>query len=382
MRLPTPAYLIDLAVIRKNCEILAGISKQTGCRIVQALKAFALPGAFHLLRDHLDGCSASGLWEARLAREFFGATVLTCGPVYSDDDIDLFDLSSHLTFNSFTHWNRWRKYALDHPRYHRGEIFYGLRLNPQCSTGAPPVYDPCRPGSRLGTPPGTLEISDLEGISGFHFHSLCDQNSDALAMNLQALDFHFGNLLRHPDIRWLNMGGGHALTRGDYDQSLLSSLIQQCRKDYNLEEVWLEPGEAVVLDSGTLHSTVLDIFQNGAKTIAILDVSATAHMPDVLEMPYRPGLTLDEIPCLEEGPYRYSLGGSTCLAGDVIGSYHFHRPLRVGDRVVFQDMAQYTMVKTTFFNGIRHPSIMLLHEDGREETIRSFDYEDFKRRLM
>ncbi len=382
MRTPTPAYLIDLAVIRKNCEALSELKARTGCRIVQALKAFALPAVFPLLRDHLDGCCASGLWEAQLAREFFGETVLTCGPVYRDTDTDLFNLSSHIVFNSLSHWQHWRHYALNHPRYQKGIISYGLRLNPQRSTGSPPIYDPCRQGSRLGALASSLKNADLEGLSGCHFHSLCDQNSDALAKTLEALDLHFGALLRRPQIRWLNMGGGHALTRPDYDQQLLVDLIKQSRDCYHLDEIWLEPGEAPVLNAGSLHSTVLDIFQSGKETVAILDVSATAHMPDVLEMPYRPNLTLDGVPSLERGTHRYQLGGSTCLAGDIIGPYSFHRPLKIGDRLIFQDMAQYTMVKTTYFNGIQHPSITLRDESGNEQMIRSFDYEDFKRRLM
>tara|TARA_Y100000766_G_scaffold151811_1_gene130455 strand:+ start:3257 stop:4405 length:1149 start_codon:yes stop_codon:yes gene_type:complete len=382
VRTPTPAYLIDLAVIRKNCEALSELKARTGCRIVQALKAFALPAVFPLLRDHLDGCCASGLWEAQLAREFFGETVLTCGPVYRDTDTDLFDLSSHIVFNSLSHWQHWRHYALNHPRYQKGIISYGLRLNPQRSTGSPPIYDPCRQGSRLGALASSLKNADLEGLSGCHFHSLCDQNSDALAKTLEALDLHFGALLRRSQIRWLNMGGGHALTRPDYDQRLLVDLIKQSRDCYHLDEIWLEPGEAPVLNAGSLHSTVLDIFQSGKETVAILDVSATAHMPDVLEMPYRPNLTLDGVPSLERGTHRYQLGGSTCLAGDIIGPYSFHRPLKIGDRLIFQDMAQYTMVKTTYFNGIQHPSITLRDESGNEQMIRSFDYEDFKRRLM
>ena len=382
MRTPTPAYLIDLAVIRKNCEALSELKARTGCRIVQALKAFALPAVFPLLRDHLDGCCASGLWEAQLAREFFGETVLTCGPVYHDTDTDLFDLSSHIVFNSLSHWQHWRHYALSHSRYKQGIISYGLRLNPQCSTGSPSIYDPCRQGSRLGTLPDSLKNADLEGLSGCHFHSLCDQNSDALATTLESLDLHFGALLRRPQIRWLNMGGGHALTRPDYDQQLLVDLIKQSQDYYHLDEIWLEPGEAPVLNAGSLHSTVLDIFQSGEQAVAILDVSATAHMPDVLEMPYRPDLTLDGTPSLERGIHRYHLGGSTCLAGDIIGAYIFHRPLKIGDRLIFQDMAQYTMVKTTYFNGIQHPSITLRDEAGNDQIIRSFDYEDFKRRLM
>ena len=381
MDLPSPAYVIDLGVVRRNCEILARIKSESGCRIVHALKAFALPQVFPLLRRYLDGCCASGLWEARLAREFFGPTVLTCGPAYRENDRDLFELSSHLDFNSLNHWGHWREYALSHPRHLSGALRFGLRVNPLCSTARTPLYDPCSPGSRLGVPPDDLPRADLTGVSGLHFHTLCEQGSDALAVTLEAVDRHFGSLLGSGQLQWLNLGGGHLITDDDYDRDLLLRLIEQCRTRYHLDEVWLEPGEAAVLNAGSLHARVLDLFQNGETHLAILDVSATAHMPDVLEMPYRPKVTLDQQTATREGAHRYRLGGITCLSGDVIGDYAFHRPLATGDELVFHDMAHYTMVKTTCFNGVQHPAIVLREESGAATIVRQFDYQDFKDRL-
>jgi len=378
---PSPAYVIDLSIVRRNCEILGRIKSESGCRIVHALKAFALPQAFPILRQYLDGCCASGLWEAQLAHQFFGPTILTCGPAYRDADQDLFELSSHLDFNSLNHWGHWRDYALAHPRYLSGALRFGLRINPQCSTGATRLYDPCSSGSRLGVPPDHLPQSDLTGVSGFHFHTLCEQGSDALAVTLEAVDRHFGSLLRSEQFRWINLGGGHWITNENYDRDLLVRLIAQCRKRYQLDEIWLEPGEAAVFQAGALHARVLDLFRNGDTHVAILDVSATAHMPDVLEMPYRPKVTLDLQTAGKEGPHRYRLGGITCLAGDVIGDYAFHRPLAIGDELVFHDMAHYTMVKTTCFNGVQHPAIVLRDESGGCSIVREFDYQDFISRL-
>lgn len=380
--LSSPAYHIDLATIRRNCEILAQVKDTTGCRIVHALKAFALPQAFPLLRSYLDGCCASGLWEAQLASEFFGGALLTCGPAYRDSDAPLLDLSSHLDFNSLSHWQHWRERALAHPRYQSGDLHFGLRINPQHSTGKTPLYDPCAPGSRLGTPPPHLLDADLTGLTGLHFHTLCEQGSDDLETTLDAVDLHFGDLLRSEQFSWLNLGGGHWITQADYDRDLLERLIDRTRTRYNLAEIWLEPGEAAVLNSGTLHTTVLDLFRNGETNLAILDISATAHMPDVLEMPYRPAVSLDQFPASSAGEHLYRLGGNSCLAGDVVGDFAFHRPLQIGDILVFHDMAHYTMVKTTYFNGVQHPAVVLRQEDGTLEIVRQYSYHDFKSPLV
>jgi carboxynorspermidine decarboxylase len=383
---PRPAFVIDVARIRANCAILQRLRAETGCRIVHALKAFALPQVFPLLRAYLDGCCASGPWEARLAHEHFGGEILTCAPAYQESDIEeLLPITSHLDFNSPGQWIRFREAVTAHPRYRSGELRCGLRVNPRCSTGATALYDPCGPGSRLGTPPELAADADLDGLSGVHFHTLCEQGAADLERTLEALDDHFGRILRSPRIRWLNMGGGHWITQPGYDRALLAELIGRVREMYSLDEVWLEPGEAAVLHAGELHASVIDVFRNGDVNVAVLDISATAHMPDVLEMPYRPEVRLADgnRGGLPEGPgVAVRLGGSTCLAGDVIGDYTFPSRLEVGDQLVFGDMAPYTMVKTTFFNGVRHPDIVLQQENGDREVVRVFGYDDFKGRYI
>jgi len=362
--------------------VLADVRRRSGCRIVHALKAFAVPAVFPVLREYLDGCCASGPWEARLAAEFFGGHILTCGPAYSDEDLEtLLAVTHHLDFNSVGQWERFRRRVMGHPRFRSGELRCGLRVNPRCSTTAVAKYDPCAPGSRLGAPVESLRGAGLDGITGLHFHTLCEQGGEDLEKTLEAVDRQFGDLLRSPSIRSFNLGGGHWITMPDYDRDLLVRLVAETRERYRLEEVWLEPGEAAVLHSGVLVAHVVDLFSNDALEHAILDVSAAAHMPDTLDMPYRPEVTLDGRPAGESGPHLYRLGGCTCLAGDVIGDFAFHRPLRVGDELRFHDMAQYTIVKTTCFNGVRHPDIVLRHEDGRLETVRRFDYGDFRSQM-
>ncbi|MCU0794457.1 MAG: carboxynorspermidine decarboxylase [Akkermansiaceae bacterium] len=285
-----------------------------------------------------------------------------------------------------------------HPRYQSGELHCGLRINPQHSTGSTPLYDPCVAGSRLGITADQLEGVDLSGLSGLHFHTLCEQNSDDLESTLDAVHQRFGHLLGSPQFTYLNMGGGHWITKPFYDRDRLVRLVRETRERYGVE-VWLEPGEAVAIHTGVLRARVIDVFESAGHRLAILDVSGTAHMPDVLEMPYRPDVYLVEAdnanpsgpavvieaesyhPAAESGEHLYRLGGPTCLAGDVIGDYAFPRPLAPGDLLVFDDMAHYTMVKTTTFNGVPHPDIVLQHEDGTLETIREFTYEDFRDRL-
>lgn len=405
-------FVISIAALQGNAAVLADIRRQAGCRIVLALKGFSCWRAFPFLRQHLDGCCASGLWEARLSHEEFGKHTLTYSPAYTADEIDgLLEFTHHLDFNSLSQWQRFRGRVTAHPRFRSGELHCGLRINPEHSTGATPLYDPCVPGSRLGIPAANLEGCDLEGISGLHFHTLCEQGSEDLETTLEAVDAKFGDLLRSPQIRYLNLGGGHWITKPDYDRGRLVRLVRQTRERYDVE-VWLEPGEATAIHTGVLRAEVLDVFESLGHRHAILDVSATAHMPDVLEMPYRPDVFLRErgtpaphetspLPAvtLEGETYHpasapgqsaignrqssipHRLGGPTCLAGDVIGDFAFPRPLEVGDVLVFDDMAHYTMVKTTTFNGVPHPDIVLQHEDGRLETIREFRYEDFRDRL-
>lgn len=391
-------FVISISALQRNAAILREVKEAAGCRLVVALKGFACWRTFAYLRDDLDGCCASGLWEARLAREHFQKHVVTYSPAYDEADVAaLCEFTEHLDFNSLSQWLRFRAQVTTHPRFISGELRCGLRVNPECSTGTTPMYDPCVAGSRLGITAGQLAGADLTGLSGLHFHTLCEQDSDALETTLEAIDEKFGHLLRLPQFTYLNMGGGHWITKPWYDRERLIRLVQQARERYGVE-VWLEPGEAVAIHTGVLRATVMDVIEAAGHRHAILSVSATAHMPDVLEMPYRPDVLLvDAAPSAATpavvfagenyhlagaaGPWLYRLGGPTCLAGDVIGDFAFPRALHVGDTLVFDDMAHYTMVKTTMFNGVKHPPIVLQHADGRLETLREFGYEDFRDRL-
>lgn len=391
-------FVISIAALKRNTRILREVKEAAGCRLVLALKGFSCWKAFPYLRDDLDGCCASGLWEGLLARDYFQKHVIAYSPAYDDEDIEqLCGFVDHLDFNSLTQWQRFQERVKDHPRFRSGEMLCGLRINPECSTGSTPLYDPCVAGSRLGIPAAALEGADLGGISGLHFHTLCEQNSDDLEATLAAVDRNFGRLLHSPEITYLNMGGGHWITKPFYDRERLVRLVRETRERYGVE-VWLEPGEAVAIHTGVLRARVMDVFPSGGLNIAILDVSATAHMPDVLEMPYRPDVFLVDAapsdarpavvfpgehyhPAMDSGNHTYRLGGPTCLAGDVLGDFAFPRALVVGDTLVFDDMAHYTMVKTTTFNGVKHPSIALQHEDGRLEVVREFGYPDFRDRL-
>ena len=392
------SFVVSIAALKRNSAILRETADAAGCKIVLALKGFSCWKAFPYIRQDLDGCCASGLWEALLARDYFGKHVVTYSPAYQEEDIrQLCEFTHHLDFNSLSQWFRFREMVMAHPRFKSGEFHCGLRVNPQCSTGHTALYDPCVPGSRLGITADQLENADLTGLSGLHFHTLCEQNSDDLERTLAAVDEKFGHLLRSPQFTYLNMGGGHWITKPFYDRERLVRLVKETQEKYGVE-VWLEPGEAGAIHTGVLRAEVLDVFESAGHKLAILDISATAHMPDVLEMPYRPDVFLVDgaassakpavtlageryHPSAESGEHLYRLGGPTCLAGDVTGDFAFPRPLKPGDVLVFDDMAHYTMVKTTTFNGVPHPSIMLQHEDGRLETLREFGYEDFRDRL-
>ena len=394
-------FLISITALRRNAKILRETADAAGCKVVLAQKGFSCWKAYPHISGELDGCCASGLWEAMLARDHFGKHVVTYSPAYDEADIAaLLEFTHHLDFNSLSQWFRFRETIFAHPRFISGELQCGLRINPEHSTGQTPIYDPCVPGSRLGITADQLEGADLTGLSGLHFHTLCEQDSPDLESTLKAVDGKFGYLLNNPQFTYLNMGGGHWITKPFYDRELLIRLVKETREKYNLE-VWLEPGEAVAIHSGVLRATVMDVFESAGHKLAILDVSATAHMPDVIEMPYRPDVFLidpapaDKCPppavmldgenyhlATDAGsPHTYRLGGPTCLAGDVIGDYSFPRELTAGDILVFDDMAHYTMVKTTTFNGVKHPAIALLHPNGHIETIREFTYADFRDRL-
>jgi len=382
---PSPAYVIDLGRLRHNLAILDDVQNAAGCTIVLALKGFSMWSVFPLIRKSLRGCCASGLWEARLAHEEFKGKILTCSPAYSPDEIPpLLDISHHLDFNSLSQWQRYRDEVIAHPRFQSGELHCGLRINPEFSTGKTPHYDPCVTGSRLGIVASQLQGADLAGISGLHFHTLCEQGSEDLAATLTAIEENFGHILKRPEIKWLNMGGGHWITKPNYNRDLLIKCVQHMRSRYQLD-IYLEPGEAIAIHTGYLLSSVIDIVDNSFPT-ALLDVSATAHMPDILEMPYRPDVLCPGNTELagEPGalPHTFRLAGPTCLAGDIIGDYSFNHPLQTGDRLVFDDMAHYTMVKTTTFNGVRHPAIATWDPDTQSlEIIRQFHYHDYKNRL-
>ena len=393
-------FVISIAALKRNTAILREVKETAGCRLVLALKGFSCWKAFPYLREDLDGCCASGLWEALLARDYFQKQIVTYSPAYDETDVAaLCEFTHHLDFNSLSQWFRFREMVMAHPRFKSGELHCGLRVNPECSTGHTPIYDPCVAGSRLGITAEQLAGADLTGLSGLHFHTLCEQNADDLEKTLAAVDEKFGHLLRSPQFTYLNMGGGHWITKSFYDRGLLVRAVRETREKYGVE-VWLEPGEAIAIHTGVLRATVMDVFESAGHKLAILSISATAHMPDVMEMPYRPDVFLvDSSPSddvkpavIFEGehyhlagdapsPYTYRLGGPTCLAGDVVGDFTFPRELKVGDTLVFDDMAHYTMVKTTTFNGVKHPPIALQHEDGRLEVIREFTYADFRDRL-
>lgn len=371
---PTPYYMMNEGLIKKNLEILDSVQKRTGAKILLALKAYAMHGTFPLIRRYLHGVCASGPHEARLGREEFGKEVHTFAPAYSEEDMKkVIEYSDHIIFNSIWQWKKYR----DMIRKSGRRIEVGLRVNPGHSEVEAKMYNPCAPGSRLGIQPKDLEGENLGGIDGLHFHAMCEQNSDVLARVLKSFEKKFGKYIRK--MKWVNFGGGHHITRKDYDIGLLCKTIKDFRKRYGNIEVYLEPGEAVVLNAGVLVASVLDIVKNKME-IAILDASAETHMPDVLAMPYRPNITGAGKP--GELKYTYRLGGISCLAGDVIGDYSFARPLKRGDRVVFLDMALYSFVKNNTFNGIRLPSLVLYNpETKKTRVVKRFGYLDYKNRL-
>lgn len=369
--LQTPYFLVDEGLLRKNLEILRRVSEEAGCKILLAQKAFSMFACYPLISRYLSGTTASGLFEARLGREEFPGEVHVFSPAYQEREWEeLLACADHFVFNSP---NQLRRFG---PRAKAAGKQVGLRVNPECSTQeGHAIYDPCAPGSRLGTTRENFTEDLLPLLDGLHFHTLCEQNSDALETTAAAFEEKFGEFL--PRMKWLNMGGGHHITRADYDIPRLIRVVKHFREKYGVE-VYLEPGEAVVLNAGFLVASVLEVVHNGMD-IAILDTSAACHMPDVLEMPYRPPVRDGGKP--QEKAYTYRLAGPTCLAGDVIGDYSFDQPLEEGSQIVLEDMALYTMVKTNTFNGMNLPAIVYRHEDGQVEVVKTFGYEDFKNRL-
>ncbi len=366
----TPCYVVDEQRLIENLTVLAEVAKQAGCKILLAQKAFSMFAVYPLIGRYLAGTTASSLFEARLGYEEMGKENHIYSAAYNDKEFDeILKLCDHISFNSFSQWEKYRNKALEAGKS------CGIRVNPQHSTQSHGIYDPCAEGSRLGVTRENFRPELLEGVEGLHFHTLCEQNSDALIETLAAVEEKFGEFI--PRMKWVNFGGGHHITRSDYDRRALVDCICRFRDKYRTE-VYLEPGEAIAYNAGYLVTSVLDIVNNGIH-IALLDASAACHMPDVIEMPYRPSLWQSGLPM--EKPYTYRLAGSTCLAGDIIGDYSFDQPLNIGDKLIFEDMAIYSMVKNNTFNGMCLPSVALLKQDGRIKLIKSFGYDDFKERL-
>jgi carboxynorspermidine decarboxylase len=380
-RIETPAYVIDLGLLRRNLDLLARVQSETDCRVLLALKGYAVWSTFPLVKERLSGAAASSVAEAQLAREEIGKEVHAYAPAYSDADIEtLAGLADHVVFNSVSQLNRYalRLKAASKQGVGRA-IEIGLRINPEHRETEIALYDPCAPGSRLGVPRRAIPL-DLEPLDGLHFHNLCEKNSDALERTLAHVEESFAPFLER--VSWVNFGGGHLVSRVDYDIERLIRIITDFKARHLKrgvpKEVYLEPGEAVGWETGWLVATVLDVIDYGSP-IAILDVSATAHMPDVLEMPYRPRIVGAGDP--GEKAYTYRLGGLTCLAGDVIGEYSFDKPLEVGSKIAFCDMAHYTIVKNSTFNGVRLPSIVTYEPEADAVVVqRSFGFEDYRRR--
>ena len=372
-QLPSPCWLLEEPLLEQNLVILKDIKDRAGVKILLALKGYALWHSFPLAREYLDGCCASGLYEAKLSHEEFGRETHTYSPAFKAEEIDeIARISHHLVFNSPAQLQRFGPKA----RAANPALSLGLRVNPQYSEAPVELYNPCGLHSRLGTLAEAVDEATVEAIEGFHFHALCEQDASALEGVLQAFEERFGRWL--PRLEWVNFGGGHHITREDYDREGLILILNNFKSRHPHLEIYLEPGEAVGWETGPLIATVLDIVNNGME-IAILDTSAEAHMPDTIIMPYKAKVRGAGEP--GEKPYTYRLAGNTCLAGDIMGDYSFDAPLKVGDRILFEDQMHYTMVKATTFNGIPLPALATLHRDGSLSIDRKFDYEDFKRRL-
>ncbi len=372
-KLPTPCYIVDERLLIKNLELLDSIQKRTGCKILLAQKGFSMHAVYPLIGKYLKGVTSSSLFEARLGYEKMGKEVHVYAPAYVEEDFDeILKYSDHIVFNSFNQWDKFKQRVMNYPGK---KIECGLRINPEYSEQDHAIYDPCSTYSRLGITEKNFRPDQLEGIDGLHFHTLCEQNSDTLERTAKVVDEKFGQYIKN--MKWLNFGGGHHITRPDYDVETLIRTITFFQDKYGVE-VYLEPGEAIALNTGYLVGRVLDIVDNDMN-IAILDTSAACHMPDVLEMPYRPNIIGAGKP--GEKQYTYRFGGHTCLAGDVIGDYSFDKPLKPGDRLVFCDMAHYTMVKNNTFNGVNLPAIALYSEKEGIKIIKEFSYSDFEGRL-
>jgi len=370
--LPSPCWLLEESLLLKNLELLKYVKEKSGAKVLLALKGYALWKSFDMIKLYLDGCCASGLYEAQLAYETFNKEVHTYAPAFKEEEIEeIARISQHMVFNSPEQFKRFSKKA----KTINPDLSLGLRVNPEYSASPKEIYNPCGLHSRLGTTLVNFNESILDQCDGLHFHALCEQDSDALESVLKNFESKFGNYI--PQMKWINFGGGHHITRKGYDVEKLITLIQDFKEKYNVE-VYLEPGEAIGWETGTLIATVLDIVHNGID-IAILDTSAEAHMPDTIIMPYRAEVRNAGV--AGEKKYTYRLAGNTCLAGDIMGDYSFDTALQTGDKIIFEDQMHYTMVKASTFNGIKLPSIAIQRVNGEIEVVREFTYEDFKERL-
>jgi carboxynorspermidine decarboxylase len=373
-KIPSPCYVLEEAKLIQNLELIHSVQQRADVTVILALKGFAMFSAFPIIKLYLAGTTASSLFEAMLAREKFGGELHLYLPVYQEQEFaDLIQQAVHVTFNSLSQWQRFQTQTL------AAGISPGLRINPEYSPVEHDIYNPASPFSRLGIRAEVLGDRLPSGIEGLHCHNLCESDSYGLAETLNQIESRFGHFLPH--IKWLNLGGGHLMTRVGYDIEHLIKVLTDFKSRHPHLKIYLEPGAAIVWETGVLRATVLDLIATPGVTIAMLDVSFTAHMPDCLEMPYKPqirGATE-----AKQGKYVYRMGGLTCLAGDVMGmgDYGFDQPLQVGDTLLFEDMMHYTMVKTSMFNGIQHPAIGIIRQDGTFERVRSFTYEDYKRRL-
>ncbi|MGG7151932.1 carboxynorspermidine decarboxylase [Clostridium neonatale] len=371
--LPSPCYLVDERLLEKNLKILDCVQKESGAKIILATKAFSMFSTFPLIGKYLNGVTSSSLFEARLGYEEMGKEVHIFSPAYRMDEFnEIMKYSDHIIFNSFNQWKLYRDKVKNHKDK---KIECGIRINPEYSEIETDIYNPCFENSRMGVTLENFEEDEFEGIDGLHFHTMCEQGADVLERTIKVVDEKFGKYIKK--VKWINFGGGHHITREGYELEKLIDSILYIKNKYNVD-VYLEPGEAIALNAGFLVSTVLDIMKNGMN-IAILDTSAECHMPDVLAMPYRPYIIDSGMP--NEYEYTYRFGGPTCLAGDIIGDYSFKEPLKIGDKLIFCDMAIYSMVKNNTFNGVNLPAIVKYSEENGLEVIKKFGYEDFKNRL-
>lgn len=372
--IPSPCYVIEESLLRRNLTLIKDVKERAGIEIIMALKAFAMWKVFPIVREYIPYATASSVYEARLVYEELGTPAHTYSPAYTEADFPhLLKCSSHITFNSLSQFERFYPMVFADGR----RISCGLRINPEYSDVATDLYNPCAPGSRMGITSDKLPDQLPEGVEGLHFHTLCESSAQYLANTLQAVERRFGRWLSQ--VRWLNMGGGHLMTRKGYDIDFLLRLLNEFKAKYPHLQIIMEPGSAFFWQTGFLRTTVVDLVENNGVETAVIDASFTCHMPDCLEMPYKPAVrhATDAAP----GKPTYRIGGCSCLSGDFMGDWSFDRPLHIGDPLIFEDMIHYTTVKTTMFNGIQHPSLAILREDGTLDMLRAFTYEDYKSRM-